>query len=104
MSLTSEGQMLYNLSQDILNRSEQIEDIMKELGVGGKKLRLGVPPMIGSLILPRIYGDFLQIYKDIEVEITDGALEKCNMSAQWTYSNVHRFAHDKYFWENVIIM
>lgn len=73
VSLTSEGQVLYNLSQDILNRSEQIEDIMKELGVGRKKLRVGVPPMIGSLILPRIYEDFLHLHKDIEVEITEGS-------------------------------
>ena len=34
-------------------------EIMKDLGIGKKTLKLGIPPMIGSLILPKIYNDFL---------------------------------------------
>lgn len=72
VSITPEGQVLYNLSKDVLSRAEQAENIMKELGSGRKKLRLGIPPMIGSLILPSIYKDFLSSNKDIELEITEG--------------------------------
>ena len=71
VSLTPEGQVLYNLSKDIANRTEQAENIMKELGRGRKKLRLGIPPMIGSLILPHIYNNFLPSNKDIELEIVE---------------------------------
>ncbi|MBQ8309043.1 MAG: LysR family transcriptional regulator [Clostridia bacterium] len=71
MTLTAEGEVLYRASKDILDRSEQIENIMKDLGKERKKLRLGVPPMIGSLILPYIYGNFLSENADITLEMVE---------------------------------
>ena len=68
--LTEEGQTLYELSKDLLNRADQTAAVMKDIGSGRKVLRLGVPPMIGSLILPRIYRDFPQ--ENISLEITEG--------------------------------
>lgn len=68
--LTEEGQTLYQLSKDLLTRAEQAAAAMKDLGSGRKALKLGVPPMIGSLILPRIYRDFSQ--DNISLEITEG--------------------------------
>lgn len=68
--LTEEGQTLYRLSKDLLSRADQTAAIMKDIGSGRKALRLGVPPMIGSLILPRIYKDFPQ--DNISLEITEG--------------------------------
>lgn len=71
MALTPEGEALYKLSKDILDRAEQVESIMKDLGTERKKLRLGVPPMIGSLILPCIYRDFLAEATDAKLEIVE---------------------------------
>ena len=71
MELTAEGKMLFELSKDVLHRTEQIENIMKELGSERTKLRLGIPPMIGSVILPKIYRDFGMMYPDIRLEITE---------------------------------
>lgn len=71
MTLTPEGETFYRLSEDILNRAEQTEKIMQDLGKGRKTLRLGVPPMIGSLVLPRLYGDFLPQNPELAMEITE---------------------------------
>ena len=71
MVLTPEGETLFRLSEDILARLEQTEKIMQDLGNGCKKLRLGVPPMIGSLVLPQIYGEFLSENPEIAIEITE---------------------------------
>ena len=68
--LTEEGQTLYQFSKDLLSRAQQTAAAMKDLGSGRKVLKLGVPPMIGSLILPRIYRDFPAA--DISLEITEG--------------------------------
>ena len=68
--LTTEGQTLYQFSKDLLFRAEQAVAAMKDLGSERKVLKLGVPPMIGSLILPRIYRDFSA--EDISLEITEG--------------------------------
>lgn len=68
--LTEEGQTLYHHSKELLLRAEQASNAMRELGCGRKVLKLGIPPMIGSLILPRIYRDFVE--PDISLEITEG--------------------------------
>ena len=94
VSLTSEGQVLYNLSKDVLNRTEQAENIMKELGTGRKKLRLGVPPMIGSMILPRIYGDFLSLNKDLELEIVEGGRQDLVYKLSKDYLDMVFLSHD----------
>lgn len=72
MQLTPEGNVLFQLSKDILSRTDQLENIMKDLGNERNKLRLGVPPMIGSLILPQIYQKFCLLYPDIILEIVEG--------------------------------
>ena len=71
MELTTEGKRLFEMCKDILSRTEQLEDIMKDLGNERNKLRLGVPPMIGSIILPYIYRDFCRLHPDITLEIIE---------------------------------
>ncbi len=72
MELTKEGKVLFERCSDILNRTDQLENIMKDLGNERSRLRLGVPPMIGSLILPYIYRDFCNFNPDITLEIFEG--------------------------------
>lgn len=76
MMLTPEGELFYKMSKDLLNRAEQLEHIMNDLGKERKVLRLGVPPMIGSLLLPYIYREFLTMHPDISLEITEGGRDE----------------------------
>ena len=71
MQLTPEGKILFESCKDLLSHTEQVENIMKDLGNKRNKLRLGIPPMIGSLITPKIYRDFCRLYPDIRLEITE---------------------------------
>lgn len=76
MTLTSEGKTLLDLCSNLLSRAEQLENIMKDLGRERTRLRLGVPPMLGSLILARIFKDFCSLHPDIKLEIIeDGRTE-----------------------------
>ncbi len=72
MELTKEGKVLFEMCQDILGRTNQVESIMKDMGNERRILKLGVPPMIGSLILPHIYRDFCESHPDITLEIVEG--------------------------------
>lgn len=76
VALTPEGETLYNLGKDILSRASYAEDIMKDLGDKRKTLRLGVPPMIGSLILQSIYKHFAIKNPDISLVITEGGRQE----------------------------
>ena len=67
MTLTPEGEVLYNMGRDLINRAEQTERVMNDLGSAKKTLRLGVPPMVGSLLLPRIFSEFVPQNPDIRL-------------------------------------
>ena len=72
MALTPEGEIFFHATKNFLKEAEQIEAMMKDLGVARKTLRLGVPPMIGSLLLPQIYRGFLPLHPDVKLDITEG--------------------------------
>ncbi len=76
MVRTSEGERLYKMAKELLSRAEQTENIMKDMGRQRKILRLGVPPMIGSVVLPEIYREFLSENPDIHIEITEGGQQE----------------------------
>jgi DNA-binding transcriptional LysR family regulator len=71
MIMTEAGEILFNLSQNLLSHAEQVERTMLDLGNGKKVLRLGIPPMIGSLILPFIYGEYAVKTPNVELKITE---------------------------------
>lgn len=71
MLLTNEGKLLLDIDRDIMERTEATEKIMKEVGCNKKTLKLGVPPMIGSLILPTLYRSFLPQNPNISLDITE---------------------------------
>lgn len=82
MQLTAEGNQLFRSCKEILKQAEQLEKRMKDLGNQNSKLRLGIPPMIGSLIIAQIYRDFRAAHPDIQLEVTeDGRSELlCKLS------------------------
>lgn len=67
--LTSHGEILYDLCKEILAQVEQAEKTMNDLGKERAILKLGVPPMIGTILLPKIYQDFLPAHQDISLKI-----------------------------------
>ena len=71
MKLTPEGKILFQSCKELLSHAEQLENTMKNLGKQRHKLRLGIPPMIGSIFLPKIHRDFCRLYPDVELEITE---------------------------------
>ena len=54
MVLTPEGTELLKHCERLLSHADQVERIMSDFGKRRNVLRLGVPPMIGSLFLPKI--------------------------------------------------
>ena len=72
VALTREGNAFYKMSSDIIKSAERCETTMRDMGMGRKILRLGVPPMIGSVILPHIYNNFLKVEENISLETAEG--------------------------------
>ena len=76
MVLTPEGTELLKHCDRLLTHAEQVERIMSDFGKRRKVLRLGVPPMIGSLFLPRIYREFVPFHPEIKLDITEGGRQE----------------------------
>ena len=76
MALTGEGETLLEMSRKLLSGAEEIESVMHDLGKANKKLRLGVPPMIGFLLMPYIFGGFAVDCPDVQLEITEGGRQE----------------------------
>lgn len=76
MQPTDEGVLFLTLCRDVLERAEAAEQRMKAIGCNKTALALGVPPMIGSLILPTVFRDFALKNKDIHLEIAECGREE----------------------------
>lgn len=67
--LTEEGRIMSDLAEKLLLQADDTIRTMQELGSNNRSLRLGVPPMIGSLVLPILYGRHFNLHPQLKVRI-----------------------------------
>lgn len=71
LTLTKEGQQMLSLAEELLGRADDLQRTMKALGSEDKVLRLGVPPMVGSLVLPVLFSrEFRK--RGLQIHIVEG--------------------------------
>ena len=76
MELTAEGEEFYNISKNILYSANHLKNKMAELSTKRKVLKLGIPPMIGSILLPEILVPFGQKHPDIQLSLSEGGKDE----------------------------
>ena len=69
--LTEEGRRLWEMAESLLSQADGIVSTMEELGKQNKLLRLGVPPMIGSLVLPKLFEHYFPQHPSVQVRIVE---------------------------------
>lgn len=70
LTLTKEGAILLELTNDLLLNADNTVKTMKKLS-DNKVLNLGIPPMLSSFILPILYGDFFKNFPDFKINIIE---------------------------------
>ena len=95
VSPTPAGEMFLAMSKDILSRVAETAGIMQDLGSGRKVLKLGLPPMIGSMFLTRIYQDFRRQYPDVTIEISEGGYRDLKQKLRDGFLDVTFMSYDK---------
>ena len=68
---TSQGEIFYRHAQSLLTHAESFTRTMAGLS-RQEEVRLGVPPMIGSLILPALYGSYQACQQNCALKIVEG--------------------------------
>ena len=71
LSLTFEGNRLLEMINKFLEQFDSITQIMMDLGEKRNLIRLGIPPILGYLILPKIYTNFSKRYPNTEISIIE---------------------------------
>ena len=95
MTLTDEGAKLYQLARQLLEQAEHTQRFMNELGQGRPVLRLGVPPMIGSLLLPVLYRDFIPCAGQPTLVITEGGRQELLSALEDGQLDMALIPHDR---------
>ncbi|MBR3837902.1 MAG: LysR family transcriptional regulator [Clostridia bacterium] len=65
--LTGDGEEFRELAEALIHHAECVRKAMEEKGNRHSLLRLGVPPMVGSVLFPAIYADFSQRREDVSI-------------------------------------
>ena len=63
---------LLEMAEKLLTQADELNRTMKNLSSQNNILQLGIPPMIGSLVLPELYGIYLQQYPNLKVHTVEG--------------------------------
>ena len=64
-SLTEEGAILREMAESLLRHADHVSNRMQALGRQRRPVRLGVPPMIGTALLPALYRQLASRYPDL---------------------------------------
>ena len=95
MQLTAEGRLLLGMSKDIMDKVESTEKIMRDVGHNKKTLKLGIPPMIGSIIFPVIYNEFISKNTDVDLEIVECGREEMIKKLESEQLDMAFVSHDR---------
>ena len=70
-ALTEEGEALRELAQGLLTHADRVTATMNEHGKKRGTIRLGMPPMAGAILLPRIYAEFCAAHPEVELSTVE---------------------------------
>lgn len=78
--MTDDGRFLLKNINSILNQIDQLESLMKDKGEKQKSITIGVPPIIGSFLFPKLVNGFLKVDPTVQFSITEtGSLKILNL-------------------------
>lgn len=71
ITLTDEGHYLYRLALELLEGFEKVKNDMYSYLKKSEVLKLGVPPMLGTFILPSILNEYSKINPNTEIQLVE---------------------------------
>ena len=85
MSLTKEGEVFYLKASKLLDTINQTASELYDLGKQVSPIRIGIPPLLGTIFYPDMLIEFQNEYPDIPVELYEyGSIRAANMVSDET--------------------
>ena len=74
--LTNEGRFFFAELSGILDKLDSLTDTVRNMGEKNRLVKIGIGPMIGTFLFPRIFSGFKKSHPEIALEVSEyGALE-----------------------------
>jgi len=77
LCLTDAGKLVYEQANKIINQTKELTTLLDDLRntpVG--EIKIGIPPLIGTLFFPLIAKDFTNLHKDIALQLIEHGAKK----------------------------
>ena len=71
LTLTDEGKYFYYKAVELLDSFKKVKEDMNVFLSKKKILKIGVPPMLGTFLLPPIISKFSELYPHIEIQLIE---------------------------------
>ena len=72
LQLTYEGQRLLDLSEDLLRQADGVHQVMADLANQRNCIRLGISPLLSSILLARIFQKLNSQYPEVTLLVEEG--------------------------------
>ena len=107
MIMTPEGERFLDLANGLLSHADQVQQAMADIGQRRQLLRLGIPPVIGSLLLPQIIHGFLEKNPDFPLIIEEGGRQELEQELSVSQLDLAFLLHDRPFddsWDTIPVL
>ena len=70
--ITQEGRYFYERAAALLEQADELTQMMCDMGNQRKRINLGIPPMIGTFLFPKMYKEFKKTFPEIMLNSREG--------------------------------
>ena len=80
LTLTPEGEIFYKSAEELLAHADSVESKFHELRKKVAPIRIGIPPMLGTIYLPELYLSLNESFPNVDLRLFEfGSIKACNL-------------------------
>lgn len=80
LTLTPEGEIFYKSAEELLAHADSVESEFHELRKKVTPIRIGIPPMLGTIYLPELYLSLNESFPNVDLHLFEfGSIKACNL-------------------------
>lgn len=80
LTLTPEGELFYNSAEELLAHADSVEFEFHELKKKSTPIRIGIPPMLGTIYLPELYLSLKETFPETDFRLYEfGSIKACEL-------------------------
>ena len=80
LTLTPEGELFYKSAAELLAHADSVESEFHEIRKKITPIRIGIPPMLGTIYLPELYFSLKENFPEVEFRLYEfGSIKACSL-------------------------